>query len=438
MGVSLGHTKSGVKKVVIVGGGFGGMKAARTFSGQSQVRVTLLDRRNHHLFQPLLYQVAMAGLSPADIAVPIRHVFRKDRNIHVVMADVKSIDRDKKRVETDVGEFDFDYLILACGSRHSYFGHEVWEPHAPGLKTIEQATEIRRRVFMAFERAESSINPQSQRFYLTFVVIGGGPTGVELAGAIGEISKYTLNRDFRRIDPSQTRIILIEAADRILKTFSADLSKKAARALEKLGVQIWTNSMVTAVTKDCVTAGNEQIEAKTVLWAAGVEPAPLNKGLGVDLGPRGRVKVEGDLSICGFAEAFCVGDQAHCLDKKTSQPHPGLAPVATQQGGHAARNILLKIQGKKTQPFKYMDKGQLATIGRNAAIMEVGKFKSFGFFAWLVWLFVHIYYLIGFNNRLMVFWRWAWHYFSYSRGARLIIHKTWQQYSKPADTNSSE
>ncbi|MDD9952108.1 MAG: NAD(P)/FAD-dependent oxidoreductase [Zetaproteobacteria bacterium] len=419
-----------IKKVIVVGGGFGGIKAARVLASHRQVEITLLDRRNHHLFQPLLYQVAMAGLSPADIAVPIRHVFRKNPNVLVVMADVKSVDHEAKKVITDVGDFEFDYCLLACGSRHSYFGNEVWEPNAPGLKTIEQATEIRRRVFMAFERAESTSDPQQQRFCLTFVVIGGGPTGVELAGAIGEISKYTLNKDFRRIDPSRTRIILIEAADRILKSFNASLSKKAARALEQLGVQIWTNSLVSEVTKDSVTVGSEQIHAKTVLWAAGVEPAPINKNLGVGLGPRGRVKVDQDLSVPEYSSIFCVGDQALCVDSTSGRPLPGLAPVAIQQGAHAARNILADIKGQERKPFKYIDKGQLATIGRNAAIMQIGKFRSFGFFAWLVWLFVHIYYLIGFNNRLTVFWRWAWHYFSYSRGARLIIHKKWQQYEK--------
>ena len=410
------------KTVVVVGGGFGGINAVRTLSRCRDLDIILIDRRNHHLFQPLLYQVAMAGLSPADIAMPIRSLFSGLRNVRVVMATVEGIDSHNQQVETNVGPFRFDYLILACGMSQSYFGHDQWQAHAPGLKSIEQATEIRRRVLTAFERAESCTDPEAQRADLTFVVVGGGPTGVELAGAIGEISKYTLSRDFRHIDPSRTRIMLIEAGPRILPTFHESLSRRASRALDSLGVQIWTHSRVTDISEKGVLVGDEFMATHTVLWAAGVGPTPLSQKLETEKDRAGRLKVEADLRMIGKEHVFCVGDQAYCADG-AGQPLPGLAPVALQQGRHAASNVIRLVKGESTVPFRYFDKGQLATVGRRRAALQFGGVRSFGFFAWLIWLFVHIYYLIGFKNRIFVFWQWMWHYVSYARGARLITDR---------------
>jgi NADH dehydrogenase len=418
-------------KVVIVGGGFGGITAAKTLGNRDGIRVVLLDRHNYHLFQPLLYQVAMAGLSPAEIAVPIRTTLAAYKNIEVLLGEVIHVQPERKAIDTELGEITYDKLILACGAYHNYFGHEEWEPFAPGLKSLEQATEIRRRVLLAFEKAEVEKDPEKQKAHLTFVVVGGGPTGIELAGAIGEISKYTLSRDFRNIDPSRTRIILIEAGERILPSFDSGLARKTSRSLEQLGVQVWVSSKVTSITAEGVYVGNEFLAARTVLWAAGVKSVALNEDLPVAKDRGGRIIVTPQLNLEAFPDVYVVGDQG-CFIGEDGKPLPGLAPVAIQQGEWAAKNILDDYAGKPQQPFRYFDKGQLATIGRRRAVMQWGKLKLHGFIAWLIWLFVHIYYLIGFRNKIFVFIEWAWHYLSYARGARLIVSKEWQTFhSKP-------
>jgi NADH dehydrogenase len=419
-----------MKHVIIVGGGFAGLNVAKKLGNKPGVRVTLIDRTNHHLFQPLLYQVAMAALSPADIAGPIRHVLAGHHNITVLQDEVTQVHLDKQQISTQRGELAYDYLVLGCGSRHSYFGNDHWEEFAPGLKTIEQATEIRRRVLTGYEAAERELHPDRQRRYLTFAIVGGGPTGVELAGAIGEMSRFTLARDFRNIDPTLSRIILLEAGPRILPSFPARLAARASRDLEKLGVQIWTNTLVTDIDAAGVQMGRERIECATVLWAAGVRPAGLNALLGVALDRMGRVIVEADLTIAGHPEVFVAGDQAH-FSHGRPQPLPGIAPVALQQGRWIAANILRAIKGTATRPFRYIDKGQLATIGRSRAILQFGRLQLSGFPAWLAWLIVHIYYLIGFKNRLFVTMNWAWSFFSFRRGARLIVNKEWRFYTPP-------
>ncbi len=416
-----------MKKIVIVGAGFAGLNAAKSLAGKPGVQVEVLDRRNYHLFQPLLYQVATAGLSPAEIAAPIRSLLSGYSNVTVHLANVSKVLLRECKIVSDAGETPFDYAVLACGSKHSYFGHTEWEENAPGLKTLEQATEIRRRCLLAFELAEREPDPEKQKQLLTFVVVGAGPTGVELAGALGEISRYTLSRDFKRIDPARTRVLLIEAGPRILASFSENLAKRAARDLENLGVQIWTSSRVSAVSPEGVQLGGEFLQASTVLWAAGVQPSSLGKALGVPLDKSGRVYVEPDLSIAGFPHVFVLGDQAHCLGQE-GQPLPGLAPVAMQQGRWAAANILADLQKRPRKPFKYLDKGQMATIGRKKAVVQTKSLEFAGFTAWLAWLLVHIYYLIGFKNRLFVLFDWAWAYLTFSRGARLIVHKEWHSY----------
>lgn len=410
--------------VVIVGGGFAGLNAARTLAGRKDVDVLLLDRRNHHLFQPLLYQVATAGLSPADIATPIRTVFSDAPNVRVLMEDVIDIDRDNHEVVTQDGRFRYDRLILATGAMHSYFGRNDWEDFAPGLKTLEQATEIRRRILLAFEEAEKEADPVLQKEWLTFVIVGGGPTGVELAGAIAEISRTTLERDFRRIDPARTRVLLIEAGPRVLAGFSEETSRKAARDLERMGVQIWTQTRVTEVSAEGVRFGAEQVRAKTVLWAAGVEASTLGKRTGAPTDRSGRVEVTEDLSLAIDKHIFVIGDLSTLKDSN-GKPLPGLAPVAIQQGRHAARNVLADAEGKPRTPFRYFDKGIMATIGRRRAVVETGGLRYSGYFAWLTWLFVHIYYLIGFRNRFFVFLQWAWSYVTFKRGARLISGDDW-------------
>lgn len=414
-----------MKKVIVVGGGFAGLNAAKHLAGKPGFQVRLIDRRNHHLFQPLLYQVAMAGLSPADIATPIRSFFSPFKNIQVLLGEVKNVNLKDKIVHANIGDFDYDYLILACGARHSYFGHEDWETLAPGLKTLSQATEIRKRVLLAFEKAESEPDPEKRKKHLTFVVVGGGPTGVELAGAIGEISHYTLNSDFRNIKAESAQILLVQGAYRILPSFSPELSAKAQKALEKLGVQVRTGCRVSHIHENGVEIGEEGISASTVLWAAGVQPSPLNKALGLEIDRAGRIVVEQDLSLPGHKDVFALGDQAH-FKVKEDQALPGLAPVAIQQGHYIGKMLIAESKGKPRKNFKYLDKGQMATIGRKVAVMEYGNIKSAGFFAWLSWLLVHIYYLIGFRNRIFVLIQWSWHYFSFSRGARLIVSKEWK------------
>jgi NADH dehydrogenase len=413
-----------VTHVVIVGGGFAGLNAAKKLARVRHVEVTLVDRRNHHLFQPLLYQVATAGLSPADIAVPIRSILSPYRNIRVLQGEVKSADFAAKTVTTDFGTLAYDYLILACGARHSYFGHGDWEQFAPGLKTIEQATEIRRRVLLAFEMAERCDDHELARKYLTFVIVGGGPTGVELAGAIGEMSRYTLARDFRAINAKLTRVFLMEAGPRILPAFDADLADRATRDLEALGVQVWTSSLVTKVDEDGVAVGDERIRAATVIWAAGVQASRLGKSLGLATDGQGRILVGPDLSVPGQPHVFVAGDQAHLEQDGT--PLPGMAPVAVQQGRFIARAIRRELKGQPRGTFRFVDKGTMATIGRNRAIMQLGRWKMGGWLAWVAWLTVHIYYLTGFRNRLLVVLQWGWSYVTYRRGARLIVEKTWQ------------
>jgi NADH dehydrogenase len=422
-----------MKQVLIVGAGFAGLNAAKRLRNVPGVAVTLLDRENHHLFQPLLYQVAMAALSPADIAVPIRSLFAHVRNIRVLKAQAQRIDVAGRKVSTDAGEYPYDYLLLACGSQHAYFGHEEWEPHAPGLKTLPQATEIRRRVLEAFEAAERDQNVETRRRHLTFVVVGGGPTGVELAGAIGEMSRYTLARDFRSIDPRQTRVILIEAGPRILPSFDDKLAARAMRDLEALGVQVWTHSRVTSVGEGGVSVGNENVAAATVLWAAGVRAADVGRTLGATIDQVGRVKVGPDLTLPGHPAVFVLGDMAS-LEESEGKLLAGVATVAMQEGIYAANVIRKEVQGgavAERAPFRYHDLGQLATIGRSRAIAQIGRMRFAGHFAWWVWLLVHIYRLSGFRNRLSVLVQWAWSYMTFGRGARLIVGKEWQAYSGP-------
>ena len=404
--------------VVIVGGGFGGLYAARALVNRP-VRVTLLDRRNHHLFQPLLYQVATAALNPSDIAMPLRSILRRARNVTVLLAEVVSVDLAGRRLVLDEGAMPYDALVLAAGAGHSYFGHDDWEPLAPSLKTLEDALEIRRRVLLAYEEAEREPDGAEQRALLTSVVIGGGPTGVELAGALAEISRETIARDFRLIDPTKARIVLLEGGPRVLAAFPDPLPARAAAALARIGVEVRTGATVTRVTPDAVWLGGEQIRARTVLWAAGVAAAPLTRTLGVPLDRAGRVPVERDLSIPGHPEAFAIGDLC-AFTGADGRPLPGLAPVALQQGRAAARNVLHHLAGEPTEPFRYRDRGSMATIGRAAAVAVVGRLRLSGLPAWLAWLFVHIMFLIGFRNRFLVLFEWAWAYVSWQRGARLI------------------
>ncbi|MFT5125722.1 MAG: NADH dehydrogenase [Kiritimatiellia bacterium] len=415
-----------MKQVLIVGGGFAGINAVRSLSRCSDLEITLIDRRNHHLFQPLLYQVAMAGLSPADIAAPIRTMVGPRKNIRVYVEEVTDIDLEKQQVITGENVYPFDYLILACGAQHAYFGHPEWEEHAPGLKTLAQATEIRRRVLTAFETAEVTRDPETRRRLLSFVVVGGGPTGVELAGAIGEMSRHTLSHDYRNIDPTLTRITLIEAGPRILHAFSEEMSARAARDLEALGVQIWTNSLVTNIDEHGVGIGEERLHAATVIWGAGVEASKLGLCTKATVDRQGRVEVEPDLSLAAYPMIFVAGDMAHAKGE-AGRPLPGVAPVAMQQGRWIARNIRRELAGKPREAFHYRDKGQMATIGRSKAVLEMGKLKLTGWLAWMAWLLVHIYYLSGFKNRLFVLMQWAWSYWTYRKGARLIVdYRAWR------------
>jgi len=413
------------KTVIIVGAGFAGLHAAKVLGRKGRdLSVIVIDRHNYHLFQPLLYQVAMAGLSPAEIAYPIRSLLSEHENVRVLMGEVQGIHLTEKEVRGDFGALKFDYLLVATGAQHSYFGHRDWEEFAPGLKTLEQATEIRRRVLSAFEMAERETDPEKQKAFLTFVVVGGGPTGVELAGALGEISRYTLDHDFRHIDPRRTRVVLIEAGQRVLAGFDPACSSRALRDLEKLGVSVWTGTRVTSITAEGVSMGKETLRTTTVIWAAGVKPSALNATFGTPLDPGGRVVVQEDLSIPGHPGVFVAGDQSSFLSG--GKPLPGLAPVAMQGGRHAARNILRLMAGESTLPFIYKDKGIMATVGRARAVVQYGGLRLYGFTAWCTWLFVHIYYLIGFKNRVFVMFSWIWAYVTYGRGARLITHKNWK------------
>lgn len=407
-------------RVLVLGGGFGGLTAAKALS-KAPVDVVLVDRTNHHTFQPLLYQVATAGLSPADIAQPIRAILRAQRNVTVLMADAVRVDLAAKRVHFEDGAtLGWDYLIVACGAETSYFGHDSWRAAAPGLKSIEDAVDIRQRVLTAFELAEREENAAQRKRLLSFVVIGGGPTGVELAGALAELSKFVLDRDFRHIDPAATRIQLLEAGPRILPTFAEDLSRSAVAQLHELGVEVRTGALVTSIEPGCVRLGPETIEAAIVLWAAGVRANALTRTLGAPVDRTGRIVVEKDLRVKGRPDVFVVGDAAR-LDGPDGQPLPGVSPVAMQQARTAARSIRRLLAGKEALPFEYFDKGSLATIGRSRAIAMVDRMHLSGFLAWMAWLFVHIFYLIGFKNRVVVMITWAWSYLTYKRGARLVV-----------------
>jgi NADH dehydrogenase len=407
---------SDAKRVVIIGGGFGGLYAAKTLA-KTNVRITLVDRRNYHLFQPLLYQVATAALNPSDIAAPIRAVLRKQKNVSVIMGEATAIDLDHRIVRMADGELAYDLLIIATGATHSYFGHPEWEANAPGLKTIEDALEIRRRVLRAFEAAERETDPDRQQAWLNFVIVGGGPTGVELAGALSEIARQTMIRDFRRINPSSARVILIEGMNRVLPPYPPVLSEKAAAQLRSLGVEVMTDGIVTGITDHDVHIGDTIIPTRTVLWAAGVQASALARSLGCPLDRAGRVIVEPDLSVPGHPEAFVIGDLAAVPNV------PGVAPAAIQEGTHTAKNITRILANQPTLPFHYWDKGSLATIGRAAGVADFGRLRLSGFPAWFAWLAIHIFFLIGFRNRLLVILQWAWAYITFQRGARLITGK---------------
>jgi NADH:ubiquinone reductase (H+-translocating) len=414
-----GPSESSSPRVVIVGGGFGGLYAAKALK-RAPVEVTVVDRSNHHVFQPLLYQVATASLAPNDVAYPIRVALNGQRNTTVILAEVTAVQVADRRVILNDGWLAYDYLIVAAGARHSYFAHPEWEDVAPGLKTLEDALEIRRAVLLAFERAERESDPERRRALLTFVLVGGGPTGVELAGAIAEIACKGMARDFRHIAPRETRTILVEAGPRILPTFSATLSAKAERSLQRLCVEVRTGAVVTGISPDAVTIADERVSAATIFWAAGVEPSPLARSLGVPLDRAGRVIVEPDLTVPGHPEVLVVGDMAACAGPD-ARPLPGLAPVALQQGRHAAHNIIRAREGRPLVPFRYRDRGSMATIGRAVAIADIRGLRLSGFPAWLVWCFVHILWLIGFRNRFVVLFEWAWTYFTRQRSARLIV-----------------
>jgi NADH:ubiquinone reductase (H+-translocating) len=405
-------------RVVIVGAGFGGLTAARRIA-RLPVQVTVVDRKNHHTFQPLLYQVATAGLSPGEIAAPIRWILRAYSNVEVLLEEVLDFNLEQKKVITQEQILDYDYLILASGATHAYFGHPDWEPFAPGLKTIEDALEIRRRVLLAFELAERNAASGQGAMPLNFVVIGGGPTGVELAGTLAEIARHALKHEFRAIRPEQTRILLIEGNPRVLGTYSEELSQKAKEQLERLGVEVRTSHMVTRVEPGAVVVGEERIPAQVILWAAGVAASPLGRRLGVPVDRAGRVLVQPDLSIAGRQEVFVIGDLAALADE-SGKMLPGVAQVAIQQGEYVAKTIARDLEHQPRRSFHYHDKGSLATIGRAAAVAQFPKFSLSGYFAWLAWLFIHILFLIGFRNRLIVMIQWAWSYLTYERGARLI------------------
>jgi NADH dehydrogenase len=412
---------SATPRVVIVGAGFGGLWAAKTLAA-APVEVIVIDRENYHLFQPLLYQVATAGLSPADIAAPIRGIVGRHRNVTVVLGTVDGIDRERRTVSIEGGRrVPYDYLVLATGARHAYFGHDDWEPFAPGLKRIEDATEIRRRILLAFELAENETDEAERRRLMNLVVVGGGPTGVELAGAIAELARRALAQDFRHIDPRAARIILVEAGPRVLATMPEDLSADARKRLERLGVEVRLGAPVTAVDAEGVTTATERIEARTVLWAAGVAASSAGEWLDAERDPVGRVKVDANLSLPGHPEIFVVGDTALVLDAR-GKPLPGVAPVAKQEGAHVAKLIAARLAGSTPPPpFRYRDYGNLATIGRKAAVIDFGWIHLRGFIAWLIWTVVHVYFLIGFRNRLIVALNWLWAYFTFQRGARLIV-----------------
>src|SRR6476646_329148 len=424
------NASTGKPRVVIVGAGFGGLEAAKKLACKN-VRVTVIDRTNYYLFQPLLYQVATAALSPADIAAPIRAVLSKCSNIEVILAEVEAVDIEAKKVKTVDSEIDYDYLILATGARHSYFGHNEWEKLAPGLKSLEDAIELRRRILLAFEYAEKSTDEAARRAAINFVIIGGGPTGVEMAGAIAEISRHTLAKDFRHIDPSEARVILIEGDTRLLAAYPEDLSESARKQLVDLGVEVRTSARATNVTEAGVQVGNEFIPCRVKIWAAGNNASFVGKTLDAPVDRIGRVIVNDDLTVPGHPEIQVIGDLAN-FSHQTGEPLPGVSPVAMQQGRHAARNILRMIRGEKPKPFRYFDKGSMATIGRNKAVADLKFFHFSGLPAWLTWLFVHIIFLVGFRNRLLVLHQWAWSDLTFDKGARLITRNFQSEHRPPA------
>ncbi len=414
--------------VVILGGGFGGLHTARGLK-RAPVDITLVDRRNFHLFQPLLYQVATGGLSPANISAPLRGIFKRQRNVRVLLDEAVGLDAENRRVELENGSLSYDTLVVATGARHHYLGNDGWEPLAPGLKTIEDATEIRRRILSVFEEAERENDPEVIRALLAFVVVGAGPTGVELAGALAEIARETLREDFRNIDPTSARIIIVEGRERVLPSYHPSLSEKAAHSLKKLGVEVRTDTLVTEILarsiRICIGDDCEDLATRTVLWAAGVQASAMgnqiSRATGAQLDRFGRVVVEPDLSVLGRPEIFVLGDLAH-FAHHNQEPLPGVAQVAMQQGDYAARLIRARLKGQDLTSFRYRDYGSMATVGRHAAVAELGPFRLSGYPAWLTWLFVHLMKMVEFQNRLLVFLQWAWNYFTFNRSARLITH----------------
>ncbi len=407
--------------VIIVGGGFGGLYAAKSLA-RVPVDVTVIDRRNYHLFQPLLYQVATAALSAPDVAAPIRTVLRGQRNARVLLANAIAVDAVARRLVLADGTMAYDFLVVAVGATDSYFGHDEWREHAPGLKSIDDAFEIRRRMLLAYEEAERTADAEARRELLTFVVVGAGPTGVELAGSMAEIARKTLARNFKSFDPAEARVILVEGRSRVLPTYPEELSRKAAVQLERLGVTIWTSTKVTAIDERTVRLGDERIVTRTVVWAAGVQAEPLTRTLGAPVDRAGRVLVTKALTVPDRDELFVIGDAAAVPYKDGIVP--GVAPAAIQMGRHTARNIARRIEGRPLVEFAYRDKGSLATIGRRAAVADFGRFRFSGAFAWLMWLFIHIFFLIGFRRRVVVMLAWAWAYFTYQRSARVILSGT--------------
>jgi NADH:ubiquinone reductase (H+-translocating) len=405
--------------VLILGGGFAGLYAAKDLRN-APVRVTVVDRRNHHLFQPMLYQVATAGLNPSDIASPIRSILRASKNTEVLLAEVRDIDVDTRTVRfTDGATASYDYLVVATGAHHSYFGHDEWEPLAPGLKSLEDALEIRRRVLLAFEYAERETDPVRRHAYLTFVIVGGGPTGVEMAGAVAEIRRYALRRDFRHIDPGEATVMLLEGGPRLLPSYPENLSAQAKQKLRRLGVEVRTETLVTDIRPGSVNAAGWVIPTQTVIWAAGNTASPILQSLGAPLDRMGRAIVEPDCTIPGHPEVFVLGDAA-AFNHQEGGTLPGICPVAIQMGEYTASVIEGDLAGRPRRTFSYWDKGQLAVIGRGQAVADIWKLRFGGFLAWMVWIFVHVFFLIGFRNRVLVLLQWAWSYVTYSRGARLI------------------
>src|SRR5438270_3695591 len=414
--------------VIIIGAGFGGLQAAKKL-GRKNVRITVIDRTNYHLFQPLLYQVATAALSPADIAAPVRSALSKFKNVEVILAEVQSVDVAAKKVKTADLEFDYDYLIVATGARHSYFGHNDWEKLAPGLKSLEDAIELRRRILLAFEYAEKINDEAARKAAMTFVIIGGGPTGVEMAGAIAEIARYTLAQDFKHIDPSSARVVLVEGDQRVLSAFPEDLSVKALEQLKELGVEVHTGVHATNLTEAGLQVGDEFIPCRVKVWAAGNTASFVGKTTGAQVDRVGRVIVNDDLTIPGHPEVQVIGDLAN-FSHEGGKPLPGVSPVAMQQGRHAARNICAMMDGREPERFRYWDKGSMATIGRNRAVADLHWFHFSGLLAWLAWLFVHIIFLVGFRNRIAVLIQWAWAYITFNKGARLIT-RNFQAETRP-------